>query len=599
MPDIQSDAILTRASGLNTSLAELLYRDGLTVSEVPLLHPMPDAAGCRRLAQLVQQLGSDDWIAITSPTAARVFSLIVCYRPKCKIASLGQATTNALQEAGMSVSLESEVPTAIDLGHSMVRLGISGRRIVLPRSDLADAEFPALLASAGAMVSSIVTYKMLADLKSADSLVELLQRSDTPPPGAVVLASGSAAQALSDALQRGNVPVEDVLGSRHTGIVTIGPRTSAVALQLGLPVAAEAKEPSDQGLCKAVHQALSRLLIILAVLLACPELTAMPQDPGPFGTTSRAPMRIMRHDPVASSALAGGGNWLSAQLEYSSIFQFETGYQPDPGNTDPHMVQFDSELASLVLSGQGELDILGLPYGLRVGGSIALLQYSAGFMDSFLEDYHNLLSVPNLGKENQPRDRFMMRLRDQSGNLSWEATPGGVRGGNLQGWVLMPVWRDEVSEQWKLGLALRSGLMVPTGSDSAGVGLGKLEWSAGAVASTRWNRWAVDASLDWVSDGEVDFRGVAGFASQAYLKFLLAGRWMWSEDFWLGVQLSGSGAAVDAPTDLRTMTQASWLMTFGGNWRTSNRVWIDFGMSEDMNHAEIDFTAFIRVRVWF
>jgi uroporphyrinogen-III synthase len=164
-----------------------------------------------------------DWVVVTSPNGAD--ELVRRGRNLSKIAAVGPGTAERLREHGLEPAFVPRVSTQDGLLDEFPRP--AGRVL--------------FAAAEGARRRAI-------DALNAD-FVPLYQTrllAPEPPPGdVVVLASGSAARAYA------------ALGGAAPA-VTIGPQTTAVALALGLAVAAEAETHDLDGLVTAVDRIASR-----------------------------------------------------------------------------------------------------------------------------------------------------------------------------------------------------------------------------------------------------------------------------------------------------------------------------------------------------
>jgi uroporphyrinogen III methyltransferase/synthase len=178
-------------------------------------------------------------------------------------AAVGSAAAEALAVAGIRPDVTVSPARPRSLIAAMATDGrLSGHHVMVARSDVADPRLPQVLAAAGAEVDAVATYRTLEGPSSAQSaLQEALTDAELR---AIVVASGSAARGLirmvdgdSHERRRGT----EVLAERARALptVTIGPATTAAACDAGLRVAAEADEPTVNGIVHAVVRALADL----------------------------------------------------------------------------------------------------------------------------------------------------------------------------------------------------------------------------------------------------------------------------------------------------------------------------------------------------
>jgi len=131
----------------------------------------------------------------------------------------------------------------------MAKLGsLRGRRVLLARADAADRALPQKLVELGAHVDDVVAYHTTtAPDASRRALREALVDPDVE---AIMFASGSAALGVVELAGR------DADRARALRTITIGPKTSAVARELGFEVAAEAQTQDGPGLRAALQRAI-------------------------------------------------------------------------------------------------------------------------------------------------------------------------------------------------------------------------------------------------------------------------------------------------------------------------------------------------------
>jgi uroporphyrinogen-III synthase len=115
---------------------------------------------------------------------------------------------------------------------------LEGARVLLPQADVASPELAVELRTRGASVDAVVAYRTVAVEPTSALREELRFGVD-----AIVVASGSAAHALA--------ALGAVLGDGAT-VVYIGPRTAAVARDVGLPAGPVADEATAEGMIQAL-----------------------------------------------------------------------------------------------------------------------------------------------------------------------------------------------------------------------------------------------------------------------------------------------------------------------------------------------------------
>lgn len=260
--------LLTRPAGSDDVLAAELTGHGLQVVSVPTIATEPAPPG-GELDAAVADLDRFDWVVVTSPTgvravadaAHRVSSDLAGARPRWAV--VGPATARALEAAGAAVSVAPDRARGSALATALVAVEpLAGRRVLVPRADIAAPDLPDALRAAGADVVEVVAYRTIEGPSGAvGPLAAALELEDL---GAVVVASGSAIRGLlrlARAIDRAGAPAGAAVPGvadrrlRSLALVTIGPATSEAARAAGLDVAAEAHSPTTPSLVTAVLEA--------------------------------------------------------------------------------------------------------------------------------------------------------------------------------------------------------------------------------------------------------------------------------------------------------------------------------------------------------
>jgi uroporphyrinogen III methyltransferase / synthase len=237
---------LTRESGANAELAAILQAAGAEVFDCPLIRILPPRDPAPLRAALAH-LDEVDWLILTSANAARaVAERGLPARDGPQVACVGEATASVAREAGGKVDLVPSQATREALLHELVALGVNGRRLLWPRSELAPPGFREALQAAGATVDDPVAYRNEPDAEGSRQLRALLERRKVD---AIAFASASAARNAATACGG--------LLSRAR-LYAIGPGTARALRQAGLKVAGEAADQSAEGLAQAILAGESR-----------------------------------------------------------------------------------------------------------------------------------------------------------------------------------------------------------------------------------------------------------------------------------------------------------------------------------------------------
>jgi hypothetical protein len=238
----------------------------------------------------------------------------------------------------------------------------------------------------------------------------------------------------------------------------------------------------------------------------------------------------------------------------------------------------------------GETDLLTLAFrrgigaGLETTIEVPVLYQGGGFMDGPVEDWHQAFGLPNGGRENAPRDRYLYQYQRNGERLLDEhrsgADLGDIRFG--LGWQALDA------------LALRSEVKLETGSEShlAGGNGGVAVWGDLALpfpAASVFSGW-LSGGTSW--NGETD---VLADQQNRWIPFAGAGIALRALDH-LSVLAQGyyHGALYDGSA-LDPFREALQL-TLGLRYHVGNEVDVDFGFQEDLiTSSSPDFSLHLGV----
>jgi uroporphyrinogen III methyltransferase/synthase len=237
-----------QALGLTTDLQEL----GAQVISLPTIEIVKPVSW-REVDATLEGLDRFDWVIFTSASAVEILMdrLAELGRDarafgRAKVASLGPATGDALRRRAIRPDL---VPTRFTAAALLAALKeqppLKGKRVLLPRSDIARKELSHGLAALGARITEVSLYLTRTNASPPPQAVEAVRRGECD---VVTFTSSSTVKGFLDIVGREAV---DAL-RESVRFASIGPVTTATARELGIPVSVEASEHTAQGLVKAI-----------------------------------------------------------------------------------------------------------------------------------------------------------------------------------------------------------------------------------------------------------------------------------------------------------------------------------------------------------
>jgi len=244
--------VVTRAAEQAGDMVRALEENGAEVLLAPSV-TFAEAEDKQPLDAAILSLYRFDWLLLTSQNAVRFFtarcrqlgiapSALAGALPR--VAAVGPASAEAARQQGLEVKFIASHHSGKGLAEEL-REQVAGKKILLPRSDRADADLPAALSRAGAQVTEVVAYRTLAPQSpEAGPLNEIRQgRADV-----VTFASPSAFHSFVE--QMGADVLRQLSG--RMVFAAIGPVTAQAIEEAGFAVEIEAADSTAAGLVAAI-----------------------------------------------------------------------------------------------------------------------------------------------------------------------------------------------------------------------------------------------------------------------------------------------------------------------------------------------------------
>jgi len=245
---LHSRAVIDTRPELDAAEREAIESEGFRVLHVPAI-AIGSARSNGEIERTRSRLGDYDWVVLTSKRGVSALLDGVPSPPSnVRWAAVGATTAKALRDRGVHVDAVPASARGDAIPEAMAKMGsLQGSRVLLARADAADKALPQKLAKMGAQVDDLVAYHTItAPAQSRRAMRDALADGGVE---AIVFASGSAV--------RGTVELagKDAVRARALHAITIGPKTSSVARELGFEVAAEAESQDGAGLRAALRRA--------------------------------------------------------------------------------------------------------------------------------------------------------------------------------------------------------------------------------------------------------------------------------------------------------------------------------------------------------
>jgi uroporphyrinogen-III synthase len=229
----------------------------------PLLCPaiaIAPPADFAALDTAIERLTQYDWLIVTSVNGVRALLGRMGALGKdplelvhLTIGAIGPATADALQAHGLSASF---VPSAYVAEAILAEIGdVAGRRILLPRADIARETLAVGLRERGALVDEIAAYHTVPGA-GARTLAGQLRAHAID---AITFTSSSTVRYLLDGLEQAGLDRPQARALlNQIAIICIGPVTARTAEREGLQVGAQAREYTAEGLVQVLIEWFAR-----------------------------------------------------------------------------------------------------------------------------------------------------------------------------------------------------------------------------------------------------------------------------------------------------------------------------------------------------
>jgi len=299
---------------------------------------------------------------------------------------------------------------------------------------------------------------------------------------------------------------------------------------------------------------------------------------GPLPTRVQHPMKlgVLAFRPRAPQVLEKGKHRVEAQSAYSSIFENGTG--------DAEQVVLDGELWTNRIAWRH-----GVGAATDIEVELGLLYASSGFLDGFIEGWHDTFALPGGGYDERPRYAYEMSVVNNN-------TQAYRLDGNEPGLLDLPiiVTHELLSgADGSTALSVRAGIELPTGSEPGGFGNGGIDWGFAACAARDIGRWSWNAGLDWVQAGESDAMRAAGVEYAADWGAYAGAEYRWNETLSILSALQFD-SRLSHDVEIKELDNPMLMLDIGVVWDTQSGSRWHLGFSEDLvAESGPDFGVFL------
>jgi uroporphyrinogen III methyltransferase/synthase len=242
--------LITRAGPQSASFESLLYEHGAIPVVFPTIDIKPIVKN-NKLDKAISKIGDYDWIIFTSVNGAEIFfdrlehiGLDSRALAKAKVGAIGPATRKALETHGIIADYVPDIYTGHKFVAGLKGRKIAGRKVLLPRADIADDEITKGLVSLKAEVDEVAVYHTVRPQYDKAELRNLLM------PGKLDVITFTSSSTVTN-LVVGLSPKD--ISRIRCKIACIGPKTAETASLAGLRVHVTAGTQTMPGLLEAME----------------------------------------------------------------------------------------------------------------------------------------------------------------------------------------------------------------------------------------------------------------------------------------------------------------------------------------------------------
>lgn len=289
------------------------------------------------------------------------------------------------------------------------------------------------------------------------------------------------------------------------------------------------------------------------------------------------PFDLPNADPVR--AFLGEPRW-GAAVAPEKAFEFRAGvtlanqYTADVAGDEQIVV--DVEVNRLDVSARWRL-----PRNWAVGLSVPIVRTSGGFLDGFIDGWHDTFGLPTGGRKARPRDEYEISYLDNGAIRSFAETGTGL--GDVAIDVSGPLG----------GLRWAAAVELPTGDEDELRGSGALAANLIVLGQGDFgDRWGYywGAGLSYGRGSPI--------APDRFERWRAGGVFGAGRDLTASLRVKAELAWMQAPYDSRTkaLGRDALPLIIGAEWRAGKVVW-ELGLAEDLSvNASPDIAFLVSVR---
>jgi len=241
--------VVTRAREQASKLVKILEEEGAQVIEFPTIEIVePD--DYTELDRAIENIKSYNWIIFTSVNGVKFFLNRLKYHKKdvrvlegINICAIGPKTAEIFENFGIIPDFIPEKYQAEFIIEGLKKIGIKGKRFLLPRAKVAREILPEKIKEEGGDIDVVTVYKTVMPEVNKDEVIEFLRNEEIDY---ITFTSSSTVKNFIEMIDNRLELLKNVK------LVSIGPITSETIRSYGLTPAIEAEKFTIEGIKEAI-----------------------------------------------------------------------------------------------------------------------------------------------------------------------------------------------------------------------------------------------------------------------------------------------------------------------------------------------------------
>ncbi|MEE8399871.1 MAG: DUF3187 family protein, partial [Desulfobacterales bacterium] len=221
--------------------------------------------------------------------------------------------------------------------------------------------------------------------------------------------------------------------------------------------------------------------------------------------------------------------------------------------------------------------------------ALPFVSMNDGFLDPFLESFHETFGLPNYGKKWRPRDEFGYVLK-KDGEAWFTAEPGGLHLVDSTLAAQFALFGHKQTDHVTGSLVYK--LKIPTGDADHGFGSGGFDHGLFFVSRFRLNPITIYANGGVMALSEPDTPGKVPYNATTY-GMLLAGEYAWSNTVTLLAQINATTSPFK-DEGIDPLDDYSVQLVLGVGYDLGSGLSMEVAFSEDLSDPAPDFTVSTR-----